>query len=114
MLVPYYAENPKRDHNFDNHPNDGFKLARQSLMARVAPSKLTPVGSVNLSIEPARCQLPTIPRAPCMCIVPTFGPKVCKYGLLWAIWSPRGFGWTPTICRIDAFWAVFWGFGPLF
>ena len=24
--MPYYTRDPKRDHNFDNHPNDGFSL----------------------------------------------------------------------------------------
>ena len=29
-----------------------------------------------------------IPRAPSIQTIPTLGPKVCKYDLLWAIWSP--------------------------
>ena len=29
------------------------------------------------------------PRAPCLQIIPTLGPKVYKYDLHWAIWSPR-------------------------
>ena len=31
----------------------------------------------------------TDPRAPSMQMVPTLGPKVYKWDLLWAIWSPR-------------------------
>ena len=31
----------------------------------------------------------TIPRDPCTQILPTLGPKVCKYYLHWAIWIPR-------------------------
>ena len=30
------------------------------------------------------------PRDPCIQIIPTLGPKVCKYYLHWAIWIPRG------------------------
>ena len=30
-----------------------------------------------------------IPRVPSMQIIPTLGPKVYKYDLLWAVWSPR-------------------------
>ena len=32
------------------------------------------------------------PRDPCTQIIPTLGPKVCKYYLHWAIWIPRVFG----------------------
>ena len=28
------------------------------------------------------------PRDPCTQIIPTLGPKVCKYYLHWAIWIP--------------------------
>ena len=36
----------------------------------------------------------TYPRDPSTQIIPTLGPKVCKYYLHWAIWIPRviGFG----------------------
>ena len=33
----------------------------------------------------------TIPRDPSIQIIPTLGPKVCKYYLHWAIWIPRVF-----------------------
>ena len=29
------------------------------------------------------------PTDPCIQIIPTLGPKVCKYYLHWAIWIPR-------------------------
>ena len=32
------------------------------------------------------------PKAPCLCIIPTLGPKVYKYDLHWAIWSVRVYG----------------------
>ena len=32
------------------------------------------------------------PRAPSTKTLPTLGPKIHKYDLLWAIWSPRGLG----------------------
>ena len=30
------------------------------------------------------------PRDPSIQIIPTLGPKVCKYYLHWAVWIPRG------------------------
>ena len=43
------------------------------------------------------CHIPSdgceiFPRAPSIYILPTFGPKVYRYDLLWAIWSPRAQG----------------------
>ena len=38
-------------------------------------------------------------RAPTIYIIPPLGPKVYKYDLLWAIWSPRG-----SACRIHVSW----------
>ena len=34
-------------------------------------------------------RLPYYPRDPSIQIIPTLGPKVCKYYLHWAIWIPR-------------------------
>ena len=71
---------------------------------------------------------------------PYSGPKVCKVGLLWATWSPKDRGflgkpptefkhamapsmliililgptWTPKVCNIMAFGAMFGGFGLFF
>ena len=36
------------------------------------------------------------PGAASIEIIPTLGPKVCKYDLLWAIWSPRDRARKPT------------------
>ena len=35
-----------------------------------------------------RLQVPS-PKAPCIQMIPALGPKVCKWDLRWAIWSPR-------------------------
>ena len=43
----------------------------------------------------AEVPLALYPRAPSASIVPTLGPKVYEYNLLWAIWSPRYGGMVP-------------------
>ena len=50
-------------------------------------------GSAALSsvLQPPRNQSQRVqlPRAPSMSTLPTLGPKVHKYDVLWAVWSPR-------------------------
>ena len=49
------------------------------------------LGSLGLEGSPLEggSYQPYYPRAPSIKIIPTLGPGVYKYDLLWAIWSPR-------------------------
>ena len=45
-------------------------------------------GGVNIGTVVEVCHR-DYPRDPSIQIIPTLGPKVCKYYLHWAIWIPR-------------------------
>ena len=41
-----------------------------------------------------------VPRDPSIQIIPTLGPKACKYYLHWAIWIPRVLLWLTSLLRL--------------